>query len=650
MNKKSRKLQLKITIEFSIFILIILASISIYIFKISEADGYEKYIYKSEVFSNFLKQNPEAFQTLKTNDKETLNKLVNLNKALYLIVKSSDGSIIDTINISVAEQNQYLIKENSTDISEDNPIFKVSLPVISGNTELGKIYLGYDASETITNLNKTKFLMALLGLGIFLIVVIITYFFSAMSFKPITKLTSTLDRIINGDKEIKIDYTCNNEIGLLAEKINSVLFDLDVKSNRINSLNSKLGAVFKEKIYEVGSEINQRKKVELSLYKSEEQFGLVFENAPIGMFIISPSNKIINVNKAFCDITGFQRRELIDAHIKLLFENLSETTFLTASDQIHLNYYDLNAERVMVKKNKDKIIVIAKCVTIYDDKSIPQHTIVQTLDITDIKKTQKDLMLALEKAEESNRLKSAFLAQMSHEIRTPLNAILTAVPILADEIDKNNEDSQIIISSVDSAGKRLLRTIDMILNMSAVQTGNYKPDFDPVNIEAELAKLIREFKPLGDEKNLELNFRCTSKEPYIYCDLYTTNQIFQNLIGNSIKYTHQGSVTISIENRDDDFINISIKDTGIGMTKEYMDRIFSPFSQEDAGQKRQYEGNGLGLALVKKYVEINNAEINVQSEKNIGSVFSVAFKKYQAKSPNVENNEKLILKSQFQKK
>ncbi|OGU71687.1 MAG: hypothetical protein A2V93_11165 [Ignavibacteria bacterium RBG_16_34_14] len=643
MRNKSRKLELKFTIEFSIFFLILLASIYIYIVRTVEADVYEKYVYKSEVFSNFFKQNPETFQTSNINDKETLNKLVDLNEALYLIVESSDGLIIYAINIEVAEQNQYLI--NSSEISKDNLIFKISQPVISDNMELGRIYVGFDATETVTNLHKTRLLIALFNLTIFFIAVIITYIFSTLSFKPITKLISTLDRIINGDKEIKIEYTRNNEIGLLAEKINSVLMELNKTSSRVNSLNAKLGVVFKEKIYEVGSEISQRRKAELSLYKSEEQFGLVFENAPIGMFIVSTFNKIINVNKAFCEITGFSKRELINSHIKILFDDLSEATFLTSSDQSHINYYDLNCEKVIVKRNKDKIDVIAKYVTIYDHKSVPQHTIVQTLDITEIKKTQKDLMLALEKAEESNRLKSAFLAQMSHEIRTPLNAILTAVPILADEIDKNNDDAQIIIRSVDSAGKRLLRTIDMILNMSAVQSGNYKHDFEKINIEVELEKLTREFKPLSDEKNLELNFRCSSKEPYIYCDLYTTNQIFQNLIGNSIKYTHQGSIIISIENGSNDSITIFIKDTGIGMTQKYMEHLFSPFSQEDAGQKRQYEGNGLGLALVKKYVEINNAEINVQSEKNIGSVFSVTFKKYQVNSPNVENDEKLILKS-----
>lgn len=645
MSNKSRKPGLKFTISFSISFLILLASVTFYIIKAYETDAYEKYIYKSRTFSNFLKQNPQAFQTSKKTDKEFLSKLVDLNEALYLVVVDKEGQIINTVNIEVAEQNFYSRINQPSDITKDNPVFKVSLPIVSENVELGRVYLAFDATETVAKLDKIKFLIAGFGFAVFLVFVIIVYVVSVLSFKPLTKLISSLDKILNGDKGVKINYKRNNEIGVLADRINSVLFELEKASGRINSLNEKLGEAFKEKIHELDSEISQRRKAELSLYKSEEQFGLVFENAPIGMFIVSPNNKIMNVNKAFCDITGYTKRELLDSHIKLLFDGSTDTTSLTEPDQRELNYYDLSGEKVMVKRNKDKINVIAKCVTIYDDKSIPKHTIVQTLDITEIKKTQKDLMVALEKAEESNRLKSAFLAQMSHEIRTPLNAILTAVPILADEIDRENEDAKIIIESVDSAGKRLLRTIDMILNMSAVQSGNYKPDFEPLNIEVELKKLTREFMPLCEEKNLNLNFKCSTDEPNINCDSYTTSQIFQNLIGNSVKYTNRGSINISIENFKNDSIKISVKDTGIGMTQEYIERLFLPFSQEDAGQKREYEGNGLGLALVKKYVEINNAEINVKSEKNVGSEFSVTFKKYEAENSDVKNKGLLVSKS-----
>jgi len=214
---------------------------------------------------------------------------------------------------------------------------------------------------------------------------------------------------------------------------------------------------------------------------------------------------------------------------------------------------------------------------------------------------------------------------MSHEIRTPLNVILTSIPLLADEISSKDEELKIILDSVKSAGRRLQRTIDMILNMSSVQSGNYKPVFEKFDLLTDLKKLMNEFKSLSDDKGLELKFKQSADESFIVADRYTVNQIFQNLINNAIKYTLKGYVEVFVRNESDNKVRVEIRDSGIGMSDEYLKKIFTPFSQEDVGYKREFEGNGLGLALVKKYVELNKAEIEVESEKSIGSVFSVTF-------------------------
>jgi PAS domain S-box-containing protein len=642
MINRSQKLQLKFTAGFSIFFMLISFSTYIYIINTFEEDIIETHIYKAQTFLYFFEHNPEIFSGKGKTDKGTIKELVSANKALYLILENNTGKVIESVYPDNAEKALYAITTNENNISNDNRIVKVSLPVIVNNEEAGKIYVAFDASETIKNLDHKRQLTVLFCLLILLTGIIITYFFSSISFKPITKLISALDKINKGDKEIKIEYPKNNEIGILVEKINSVISELDRSSNHDKDLNAKLSKAFREKIIELDNEISQRKNAEYSFRKSEEQFGLVFKNAPIGMLMISPDNKILSVNKSFCSTTGFSSGELIGTELRLLFDDLRE--------EKDISHTDLNSEKIMIKKNNDRINVIVKSVVIFDHRSVPKHTIVQILDITEIRKAQDEMLSALEKAEESNRLKSAFLAQMSHEIRTPLNVILASVPILGDEIGEDNTEAQMIINSVDSAGKRLHRTIDMILNLSAVQTGNYKPEFERVNIQSELAKLVSEFKSLCIEKGLELNFKCYTNTPYIFADLYTVNQIFQNLIGNSVKYTHKGNINISIEDHRDDSIIILVQDTGIGMTQEYMERLFSPFAQEDAGQKRQYEGNGLGLALVKNYIELNNAEIAVQSEKNIGSVFKVTFTKYLSNNLNEDVEEKTVLKKEFQPK
>jgi signal transduction histidine kinase len=197
------------------------------------------------------------------------------------------------------------------------------------------------------------------------------------------------------------------------------------------------------------------------------------------------------------------------------------------------------------------------------------------------------------------------------------------------------------LDSVKSAGRRLQRTIDMILSMSSVQSGNYKATFEKFDIIPDLQNMAKEFKSLSDDKGLKLKFTFNDEPAFITADRYTVNQVFQNLINNAIKYTLKGYVEVYVKNLKNDKVKIEIRDSGIGMSEEYLQRMFMPFSQEDSGYKREFEGNGLGLALVKKYIELNRAEINVESEKNIGSVFSVVFDKELTFTTSEESEKKL---------
>ena len=278
----------------------------------------------------------------------------------------------------------------------------------------------------------------------------------------------------------------------------------------------------------------------------------------------------------------------------------------------------------LVRKDTQIIDVIVRTTIYKDEEGKPALFIEQVIDITEQNRMQRDLLIAKERAEESDMMKSAFLAQMSHEIRTPLNVILAASSIFEEEMRIHlDEDSRQVVDSVKSAGKRLMRTIDLILNMSAVQTGKYEPQFEVLMLNDELKNMVEEFRPLCLEKKIGLKFQTHLDDAKVEADRYTFEQIFQNLISNAIKYTKQGQVDVVVFKTDKFFVEI--KDTGIGMSKEYLEKLFIPFSQEVVGQKREFEGNGLGLALVKKYVEINKASIKVESEKNKGSTFTVIF-------------------------
>ncbi len=641
MKTRSQKLQLKLTIQFSLFFIIVAGFIYFYFTQKFEEQVNDKYQYKADVFVNFFTQNPQIFTVGKFTDVDIINRVLELNNAVYLVVESSSGELLDALNLEAAEKSFYILaKSDDNKISKDEKVYRVELPINTKEAS-GKIYVGFESGDDAKNLFKNKLLTALFSLSILMAGIVFTYFMSSISFRPLSKILKALDSAnlsqgLNDSKLFKKD-----ELGIIEDRVRFLLSELDKSSSEVESLNKKLHDVFKDKIAELNFEINQRKKAEVSLQKSEEQFRLVFQNAPIGIVIISTEGKIISVNRSFCDTIGFERDEIIGIPIKYLFEQNDLEGF--SDDAFDLNgnpVADINTEKMLLKKEGKEIHVIVKSVSVLDENGKVKHYVMQLLDISEIKRVQRELVDALNKAEESDKLKSAFLAQMSHEIRTPLNVILTSIPLIADEISSNDEDLKIILDSVKSAGKRLQRTIDMILSMSSVQSGNYKATFEKFDIIPDLKNMVKEFKSLSDDKGLTLKFNHSDEEAFITADRYTVNQVFQNLINNAIKYTLKGYVEVYVKNLKNEKVKIEIRDSGIGMSEDYIQKMFTPFSQEDTGYKREFEGNGLGLALVKKYIELNRAEINVESEKNIGSVFSVVFDKELSSTTNLALEKK----------
>lgn len=642
MRTRSQKLQLKLTLEFSLFFIIISASIYFYTTKRFEDQLMDKYRYRASVFVNYIEQNSQIFLNKKFSNLESAKNLLELNNALYLVVENNSGEISEAINLETAESNFYVrARTNYEGISEGENVYRVVLPISVDKTPMGKIYVGFDSEDDSNKLFQNKLLTALFSLSILMAGIVFTHFMSSIFFRPLSKILKALDSVQISRGDIKSKLYKKDELGIIEDRVKLLLSELDKSSSEVENLNKKLHDVFKDKISELNFEINQRKKAETSLQKSEEQFRLVFQNAPIGIVIISTEGKIISVNKSFCDTIGFVRDEIIGIPIKYLFEQNDLEGF--SDDGFDMNgnpVADINTEKILLKKEGKEIHVIVKSVSVLDEKGKVKHYVMQMLDISEIKRVQKELFEALKKAEESDRLKSAFLAQMSHEIRTPLNVILTSIPLIADEISSDDEDLKIILDSVKSAGKRLQRTIDMILSMSSVQSGNYKATFEKFDIIPDLQNMAKELKSLSDDKGLELKFTQSDDIAFITADRYTVNQVFQNLINNAIKYTLKGYVEVYVKNIKNDKVKIEIRDSGIGMSEEYLQKMFMPFSQEDSGYKRQFEGNGLGLALVKKYIELNRAEINVESEKNIGSVFSVVFDKEAAFTTSDESENK----------
>ena len=163
--------------------------------------------------------------------------------------------------------------------------------------------------------------------------------------------------------------------------------------------------------------------------------------------------------------------------------------------------------------------------------------------------------------------------------------------------------------------------------MSQIHTGGYEARFEKINIVSILQIILSEYESMAEEKGLKLFLTNQLEEIVIVqCDHYSISQVFINLIDNSIKYTKEGSVEIKIYKNENDDICVDIKDTGKGMSNDYINNLFVPFTQEDVGYSRRFDGTGLGLAIVKNFADLNNAKIRLSSQQNVGTTFTIVFK------------------------
>ncbi len=245
-------------------------------------------------------------------------------------------------------------------------------------------------------------------------------------------------------------------------------------------------------------------------------------------------------------------------------------------------------------------------------------------DVTEQKEAEKELIEAKKRAEESDKLKTDFLALISHEIRTPLNTLFNLSHLVSSEISKSGSDNtNELFESIDSTGRRLLRTMELILNMATINPNSYSPVFKLVDLEELIINALKKYDKEIDNKKLEKVFTFEAKNKNLKTDEYLLTQVLENLIDNSVKYTNKGKIEVRVCEKGNLKLQIDVVDTGIGIEEEYIPNLFKPFTQESTGYSRKFEGNGIGLALTSKCVELLNGEIKVQSKKGGGSRFTV---------------------------
>jgi PAS domain S-box-containing protein len=326
-------------------------------------------------------------------------------------------------------------------------------------------------------------------------------------------------------------------------------------------------------------------------------------------------SEILEFNKKYLEILNYTFDEIKGSPSLNLWAKKHEREKMVQLLKTESHVTDFECE--LLTKQGDVI----NCITslhLYPDSGILEGSI---QDITERKQAELELIKAKEKAEESERLKSAFLTNMSHEIRTPMNGILGFAELLKLP-NLTNEEQQDFIKTIQISGERMLNTINSIVDISKIESGLIQVDIKESNINEQIEFIYDFFKPEVENKGLQflLKNSLPSNEAIIKTDIEKVFAILTNLVKNAIKFTNEGSIEFGYE-RKGEYLEFFVKDTGVGIPQKQHQMIFERFRQGSESHNRDYQGSGLGLSISKSYVEMLGGKIWVESEEGKGSTF-----------------------------
>ncbi len=390
-------------------------------------------------------------------------------------------------------------------------------------------------------------------------------------------------------------------------------------------------------------DITKRKNAELAHYQSEERFNLIMEHSAEAIFILDRNGRYLFLNKAVTDMVGYTEEEIKQKSIADLVPKNRRNQFHDLFEEV-LNKGKIFVEIELLNKNGDHIssdfnavllpngLVYCNCKDISSNKENEfllkqksrqlkeQNKEYQLLN-KELVQSNLQLIVAKEKAEENDSLKTAFLQNMSHEIRTPMNGILGFSELLKSPHLSDKEQQKFILI-IEQSGQRMLNIINDIVNISKIETGQIELCMQETDLNELMWHLHTIFKPESESRGLQLN--CKPGLPDQFCLIETDKtklaQVLSNLIKNAIKFTPNGSIDFGYQLKKN-VLEFYVSDTGIGVAPEMSEIIFERFRQVDMSLARNFEGAGLGLAISKAFILKLGGKMWVKSELGKGAKF-----------------------------
>lgn len=389
------------------------------------------------------------------------------------------------------------------------------------------------------------------------------------------------------------------------------------------------------KIHGTVQDITERKKVELKLLETVERYTSLKKFNHDAIFSLDLNGNIINSNAVAQQMTGYPIQEMAGQNFSRYIGGQDIQDILAASK------HDMNAEkridRIEHRNGSYAEVLTTIAPIIIHDESVGYYII--SKDITE----QKKLIIAKEAAESTNQAKSEFLAMMSHEIRTPMNGVIGMTDLLLETTALDAPQRE-YLEVIKKSGETLLSIINDILDFSKIDSGKTELMEEEFDVRACIFETVDLLSPKAQEKKLDMSFSLSPDIPStLVGDSTRLKQVLMNLIGNSIKFTNNGSISVAVKqlarHEGQMMLKFIIKDTGIGIPREKSEQLFQPFYQLDNFMTRRSEGTGLGLAISKKLVNQMGGDIWIEHTGEPGStfVFTVILNE-KPKMPNPSEN------------
>jgi len=370
-------------------------------------------------------------------------------------------------------------------------------------------------------------------------------------------------------------------------------------------------------------DITERKRQEEALAVSERRTRRILETSAEGFWLIDNDAVTVEVNDTMCQILGRPRDQIVGHAI---FDFTDEANTRIFKDNIARRAKgEKGAYDVSLRQPDDSLVPCRVSATpLFDEQGVKYGAFAMFTDITEQKRAEAELKEAKQKAEEATQMKSIFLANMSHEIRTPMNAII-GLSHLALKTPLNSKQRD-YVSKVHNAGTSLLAIINDILDFSKIEAGKLDVESTDFQLDEVIGSVTTVTAQKAHDKGLEFLADVAAAIPeQLRGDPLRLGQILTNLVNNAIKFTERGEIRLKIELLEQTGekvqLKFSVRDSGIGMTKEQAARLFQPFSQADSSTTRKHGGTGLGLTICRRLVELMGGQIWLESEPGVGSTF-----------------------------